>query len=121
MKKDYRDLTVWQKAIDFAPNVYRLIRKLPKEETFALGAQMRRAVISVPSNIAEGQARGHRKEFIQHLNIAKGSLAELHTQLIVAQRLDYLTPQEVTEAEKALEEVGRLLNGLINSLGPTEN
>ena len=121
MKKDYRELIVWQKAVDLVPLLYKLIRKFPKEEMFALAAQMRRAAISVPSNIAEGQARGHRKEFIQHLNIAKGSLAELRTQLIVAQKLSYLTTRETIETEAAMEEVNRLLNGLINSLLPTEN
>jgi four helix bundle protein len=121
MKKNYKDLLVWQKAIDLAPSVYRLIRKLPKEETFALGAQLRRAVISVPSNIAEGQARGHRKEFLQHLNIAKGSLAETHTQLIVAQRLDYLTAAEIEQIETEIGEVARLLHGLIRKLETTNH
>ena len=116
-----KDLLVWQKAIDLAPSVYPLIRKFPKEETFALGAQMRRAVVSVASNIAEGQARGHRKEFIQHLNYAKGSLAELHTQLIIAMKLEYLSTTEVAQIEERIGEVAKMLHGLINKLESTNH
>ena len=86
-KNNYRDLVVWQRAIDLVPEVYQLVKKLPKEETYALGDQLRRAVVSIPANAAEGQARQHHKEFLQHLSIAKGSLAELHTLLTVAQKL----------------------------------
>jgi four helix bundle protein len=121
MKRNYKDLLVWQKAIELAPSVYRLIRKLPKEEIFALGSQMRRAVVSVASNIAEGQARGHRKEFLQHLNFAKGSLAELHTQLIIAQKLDYLTMAEVNQIEVQISEIAKMLHGLIQKVDPTTN
>lgn len=119
IKKNYKSLVVWQRAIELAPCVYRLIRKLPQEETFALALQLRRAVVSVASNIAEGQSRGHRKEFIQHLNIAKGSLAELHTQLIIAEKLEYLTFVEIELIEQEISMVGRLLHGLINKLKTT--
>jgi len=116
MKKNYKNLLVWQLAIDIAPKIYRLIRKLPKEETFALGMQLRRAVISVPSNIAEGQAREYQKEFLQYLSIAKGSLAEVHTQLIIAQKLGYLTVEEIEHIEMEIGQVARLLHGLIHKL-----
>lgn len=116
MKKNYRDLIVWQKAIQLAPCVYNLIHKFPKEETFALGLQIRRAVVSIASNIAEGQSRGHKKEFIQYLNIAKGSLAELDTQFIIAEKLSYLTTAEVQQIEEEINEVMKMLHGLISKL-----
>lgn len=116
MKKHYKDLLVWQKAIDLAPTVYQLVRKLPKEETFALGMQIRRAVVSIASNIAEGQARYSKKEFIQYLRIAKGSLAELETQLIIAEKLNYFTKKEIEQVEFRLNEVSKILNALIQSL-----
>ena len=115
-KKTYKDLLVWQKAIDFVPMVYGLLKSFPREENYALADQIRRAVISIPANIAEGQARTHRKEFCQFLAIAKGSLAELHTLLIVAHRLRYLTEEQLQIQEHAINEPGRLLNGLLNKL-----
>jgi len=83
---NYQDLIVWQKAMELAEIVYVLARKLPKEELFALSDQMRRAAISIPSNIAEGHARNSTKEFIQFLSIAKGSTAEIETQLLLCVR-----------------------------------
>ncbi|MFZ4116251.1 MAG: four helix bundle protein [Chthoniobacterales bacterium] len=121
MKKHYKDLLVWQKAIELAPNIYKLIHKLPEEETFALGMQLRRAVVSVASNVAEGQARKHVKEFLQHLRIAKGSLAELETQIIIAEKLSYFTKKEVEQAEIEINEVSKILNALLNSLSKTDN
>jgi four helix bundle protein len=115
IKKNYKDFLVWQKSIELAPNIYKLARKFPKEEWFSLGAQLRRAVVSVASNIAEGQARGHKKEFIQHLNVAKGSLAELHTQIIIAEKLNYLI-EEVRGIEYEVGIVSKMFHGLINSL-----
>ena len=116
MKKNYKDLLAWQKAIELAPHVYHLIKKLPKEETFALGMQLRRAVVSVASNIAEGQARGHKKEFLQHLNIAKGSLAELHTQFIIAEKVNYIINDDLKQIEDKIDEISKILHGLIKSL-----
>lgn len=116
IKKNYKDLLVWQKAIQLAPHVYDLVKKLPKEETFALGLQLRRAVVSVASNIAEGQAREHQKEFLQYLNIAKGSLAELHTQLIIAEKLNYIVNSDMRQIECEIDEVSKMLHGLIKSL-----
>ena len=82
-KADYTELVVWQRAMALVPDVYTLLKAFPQEETYALADQIRRAVVSIPANIAEGQARQHRKEFIQHLSIAKGRLAELHTLLMM--------------------------------------
>ena len=114
--KDFRDLTTWQRAMDLVAQVYRMVKKLPSEETYALGSQIRRAVVSIPANIAEGHARQHTKEFLQYLSIARGSTAELWTLLIIAARLSYLTPKELAELEAILQETRRLLSGLINQL-----
>ena len=114
MKRDYKDLTVWQKAIDLVAEVYKATREFPKEELYGLTSQLRRCAVSVPSNIAEGQGRLTRGEFRQFLGHAKGSLAELETQLIIAEKLGYLKgPQALINQ---LAELARLLNGLLNSL-----
>src|SRR5208337_1328967 len=114
MKQDFRNLVVWQKAIAFVTEVYRATQSFPNEEKFGLTSQLRRASVSIPSNIAEGQGRLTRGEFRQFLGHAKGSLAELETQLIIAERLGYLKgPQSLIDR---LAEVSRLLNGLLNSL-----
>ena len=117
-KQNYKDLIVWQRAIDLVPKVYEVLKTFPKEENFALTSQIRRAAVSIPANIAEGQGRMHKKEFAQFLSIAKGSLAELHTLLIIAQRLDYLTPEKLADLEKELAEVAKPLHGLITKLNP---
>jgi len=114
--RSFEDLQVWQRAMELVPVAYRLVKKLPKEEMFALAGQIRRAVVSVPANIAEGHARHHTKEFVQHLAIARGSLAELTTLLLVAERLSYLTRQEVDEAESIIRQARMLLSGLVQSL-----
>ena len=114
--KDFRDLVTWQRAMDLVPEVYRSVKKLPREETFALAAQIRRASVSIPANIAEGHARQHTREFLQHLSFARGSLAELWTLLAVAVRLAYLKPDEVQALEQRMVEIRRLLAGLVSSL-----
>lgn len=115
-KVGYQDLVVWQRAIDLVPTVYTAIREFPAHENFALSAQVRRAVVSISANIAEGQGRQHRKEFLQHLSIAKGSLAELHSLLTVAHRLGYLESTARDELETALSGVRRPLTGLLETL-----
>ena len=115
-KRDYRDLVVWQQAIALIPSIYRAIEGFPREEMFALSAQVRRASVSVAANIAEGQARNSPKEFRQHLAIAKGSLAELHTLLVVAERLRYLSADQLRETERALTRVRKPLIGLMSRL-----
>jgi four helix bundle protein len=114
MKKDYKDLIVWQKAMDMVVAVYRTTRSFPREETYGLTSQMRRSAVLVPSNIAEGQGRPTRGHFCSFLGHAKGSLAELETQAMIAQRLGYV--QADCPILVQICEVARLLNGLINSL-----
>ena len=110
---DYRDLLVWQKAMDLVMEVYCLVKLLPKEETYALSDQMRRAVVSIPSNIAEGHGRGSVNEFAHFLTIAQGSRAEIETQLQICLRLQYLTESQISAAMSLSQEVGRMLTVLI--------
>lgn len=116
MMKTYQELIVWQKGIELVIEVYRLTKLYPKEELYGLTSQTRRAVVSIPSNIAEGYARKHRPEYLQFTRIAFGSGAELETHLIIAKRLQFSSPEEFEKAELLLGEVMRMLNGLINSL-----
>jgi len=112
----YEDLIVWQKAMDLVAEVYRIAKLLPSEELYALSNQMRRAVVSIPSNIAEGQERSTTKDFIKYLFIAKGSKAELETQLLICARLQYLTQSQIETAQDLLVEIGKMLNAMIKSL-----
>ena len=114
--QSYRQLVVWQKAMELVKLVYDLTRKFPKEELFGLTLQIRKAVISVPSNIAEGQGRSSTREFIRHLSIAYGSLMETETQGMIAEMQLYITPDECAELLFRTAEVGKLVNGLSNSL-----
>lgn len=113
--QSFKDLLVWQKAMRLAKIVYVLTEELPSKEEFGLKSQMRRAVVSIPSNIAEGRKRGTRKDFIQFLRIANGSLAELETQLLLSQDLYRSNPAAILES---IQEIGRMLNGLISKLKP---
>ena len=116
MLKSYRDLLVWQRAIELTVLVYRLSEGFPKREIYGLSSQLRRAAVSVPSNIAEGYGRGSRREYLQFLSIAQGSLKELETQIILAVRLAYVTS---SQAERVLSEsdvLGKMLGSLIRSL-----
>jgi len=112
----YRDLRVWQAAIDLVPAVYALLKRFPKEETFALAGQVRRAVVSVAANIAEGHARQHTREFLQHLSIARGSLAEVDTLLVIAEKLGYISAPELESVSEHLQKVRMLLYGLARGL-----
>ena len=112
----YEDLIVWQKAMDLVAEVYKIVKLLPSDELYALSDQMRRAVVSIPSNIAEGQERNTTKDFINHLYIAKGSKGELETQLLICVRLKYLSQQQIEMARSLLIEIGKMLNALIQSL-----
>lgn len=114
--QSYRELIVWQKAMELVKLVYDLTRKFPKEELFGLTSQIRKAVVSVPSNIAEGQGRRSTKEFLRHLSIAYGSLLETETQTIVAEMQNYISSEESSEVLQKAAEVGRLTSGLVNSL-----
>jgi four helix bundle protein len=114
--QSFRDLMAWQKAMDLVELVYSSTRDWPKEEIYGLTSQVRRAAVSVPSNIAEGQGWNSNKEFLRHLRIAYGSLCELETQLLVAQRLDYLNSETTKRLLTNAAEVGRLINGLTRYL-----
>ena len=110
MARPHEKLDAWREAMKLVRTVYTSTRTFPKEELFGLVSQMRRAAVSVPSNIAEGAARTSRKEFAQFLNIAKGSLSELETQLLISVDLGYLNPKE--EAFDLVEKVTKLVSGL---------
>jgi four helix bundle protein len=112
----YHDLIVWQRSIDFVVDCYRLTGKFPRTELYGLMCQLQRAAVSIPSNIAEGAGRIHTREFIRHLGIARGSLFEAETQIIVSRRLEYVSNQDVQPLLALVAEVGRMLHGLIASL-----
>ena len=114
MRRIHHDLLAWQHAIQLVKEVYQLTSELPDSERFGLSAQMRRAAVSVPSNISEGAARISHKEFLHFLGIARGSLSELDTQVVIAQELGYVTG--IDDIEKSISDLFGLLNGLINSL-----
>ncbi|MCA0334593.1 MAG: four helix bundle protein [Bacteroidetes bacterium] len=116
MIKDFKDLIVWQKAMDLVAEVYGLVKKLPKEELYALSDQIRRSAISIPSNIAEGQGRNTHKEFNHFLAIAKGSKAELETQLLLCVKINYLNNSEIETAINLIQEVGKMINTFQKSL-----
>lgn len=112
----YRQLIVWQKAMELVKMVYELTAKFPKEELFGLTGQMRRASVAVPSNIAEGQGRNSTKDFLRFVSISYGSLLELETQTFISEMLKYLTSEETNLLLEKCAEVGRLANGLKSSL-----
>ena len=114
--KSYQDLEVWKKSIELAEQVYRLSAKFPVEERFGLTSQIRRAAASVAVNIAEGAEREGTREFLQFLSIASGSLAEVETFLVLAERLGMVTPDETRSVQAQAATVGRMLNGLKRSL-----
>jgi four helix bundle protein len=114
--KDYRDLLAWQRAMDLVELVYRATAGFPSEERYGLTSQLRRAAVSIPSNIAEGQSRRSSRDFAHFLTIAQGSRAELETQTLIAERLDLLGPGRSTPTLEAAAEVGRLIHGLVSSL-----
>ena len=110
--QSYRDLLVWQKSIALAKTIYKLTAEFPSEEKFGMISQMRRAAVSVPSNIAEGQARNTTGEFVLFISHAEGSLAELDTQLILSVELGFLSAERAKPCGTAIEELRRMLNGL---------
>jgi four helix bundle protein len=114
--RSYKDLVAWQKSMDLVAAVYRASQGFPKEEIFGLVSQIRRAAVSVPSNIAEGHARTSKKEFQYFLSNARGSLAELETQLTIAHQLAYIDETEINQLLDRLGEVGRIVNGLLAAL-----
>jgi len=114
--KSYKDLIVWQKAMILAKMIYTITKKYPKEEMYGLTSQLRRPSVSVACNIAEGQARNSAGEFRQFLGVSKGSLAETETLILLSNDLNLISSDESEELTKATDEIGKLLNGLLNSL-----
>lgn len=114
--QSFKDLIAWQRAMDLIPAVYGLLRGFPKEERFGLNDQIRRATVSVSANIAEGQGRHSPKEFIHFLGVARGSLAELESLLIAAQRLGYITKTQLDESTELITTIRRPLFGLVQKL-----
>ena len=119
--QSYRELTVWKKSMDLVEEVYRILKLLPKEEQYALSEQLRRAVISIPSNIAEGSGRSGLKDYIRFLYIARGSKNELEKQLLICVRLNYLKEAEINRSMEICSEVGKMLNSLIKKLQSIPN
>jgi len=114
--QSYRDLVVWQRAIELTTEIYRLTETFPGTEVYGLTSQLRRAAVSVASNIAEGSGRGSKREFRQFLNTARGSICELQTQLVIAGNLAFAKNERLLAAESIANEVGRMLNGLLRSV-----
>ena len=114
--KSFRDLIAWQKAIEMVDTAYKLTREFPREELFGLRSQMRRSAVSVPSNIAEGYGRRRLAEYLRFLDIARGSLCELQTQCIISHRQGFLDCREVELLEDIMDQVGKLLYRLTESL-----
>src|SRR3989344_3245249 len=114
--QSYSDLIVWQRAVQLDTAIYKLTEKFPKSELFGLVSQMRRAAVSIPSNIAEGYARKHWAEYIQFIRTAYGSGAELETQLHLSRNLGFASEKDTAEARALLDETMRMLNKFISSL-----
>ena len=115
--KSYKDLLIWQKGIELTEKVYQLVKSFPNEELYALTSQIKRCTISIPSNIAEGYGRKYTKNYIQFLRISRGSLFELETQLIIANKLNYITDKEIADTIfNLIEEEGKMLNSFIKKL-----
>jgi four helix bundle protein len=113
---NHKDLHVWQKAMDLAEEVYHLSKKFPKDEFYSLTNQIRRAVVSIPSNIAEGKCRGTKNEYFHFLSIALGSLAEVETQILLAIRLNYLTTDQAKNSLQLREDISKMLVSLRSKL-----
>ena len=112
----YRDLHVWQRAVELVEEIYRISAVFPNDERFGLTSQIRRASVSVPSNIAEGYGRRRRAQYLQYLDIANGSLKEVETQLIIAGRLGFIEKDQAQKAWSLIQDTGKMLTGLIRSL-----
>jgi four helix bundle protein len=115
-EKAHKKLVLWQKAVHLVVTVYEATQRFPTSERFGLGAQMQRAAVSIPSNIAEGAARKGRKEYLQFVYTARGSLSELDTQVEIACQLGYLAAEETAKLQAEINEVSKLLNGVITYL-----
>jgi len=114
--RSFRELVVWQRAMDMVEQVFRLTQKLPTDECPELASAIERTAASIAGNIAAGHARGHSRQFLHHASVALGALAELETYIGVTERLKYATPDQTGEAYLLMDEVGRMLRGLLKSL-----
>jgi four helix bundle protein len=114
--KTYKDLDIWKKSISFVKKVYIVTSKFPKEEVYGLSSQMRRAVVSIPSNIAEGFRRQYNKEFKQFLYVALGSCAELETQVSISKDLNYVKTEKEKELLESLDHISRMIMSLIKKI-----
>ena len=114
--KDYRDLIVWQKAMDLVEVIYHTTAAFPKEEIYGLTSQLRRAAVSIPSNIAEGNGRNTTRDYVHFLGMAYGSVKEVETQVLIAERLRYVNASHSDGLIQMTAEIARLLSGLMNSL-----
>ncbi len=112
----HRNLDVWIKAVDFVVAIYEVTRAFPAEEKFGLTSQIRRAAVSIPSNIAEGAGRKSDREFLQFLSHSQGSASEVDTQLFIAFRLEFINETDYQSLEKSLDDIGRMITGLSNHL-----
>jgi len=121
MTQGYRDLVVWQQAMDVAVETCRLTSSFPKEEMFGLTSQMRRAAVSIASNIAEGEGRKSKNEFSHFLGIALGSKSELETQLILSERVSLLKATDTEQIKKSLDDIGKMLTALRRKIGSQKN
>jgi four helix bundle protein len=114
--KSYRDLLVWQKSMDLVVASYEIAKRLPHHENFGLISQIQRAAVSIPANIAEGHGRRHTGDYMHHLSMARGSLLELETHLLIAARLKYLEAKDIESTLQLTDELGRMISGLIRKL-----
>ncbi len=114
--KDYRELIVWQKAMDLVETIYRTTKVFPREEIYGLTSQIRRAAISIPSNIAEGNGRNTTRDYVHFLGMAYGSVKEVETQVLIAERLRYIDSNHSDGLVRMTTEIARLISGLVNSL-----
>ncbi|MBQ1196041.1 MAG: four helix bundle protein [Clostridia bacterium] len=119
--KGYEQLNVWQKAMDLTVEIYSLTKHFPREELYGITNQMRRAAVSIPSNIAEGHSRNSQKEFLKFLCIAKGSNAELFTQLLICERIGYISSSNIKPIKQLSQEIARMLTSLITRIEASIN
>ena len=115
--RSHKDLDVWKRSVDLVTIIYSLTKGFPKEEIYGLTNQIRRAAVSIPSNISEGAGRNHSREFIQFLFISLGSVSELETQIIISENLKYLLSEDSIKIQSELSELRKMILGLIRSLG----
>ncbi|PIY11559.1 MAG: four helix bundle protein [Flexibacter sp. CG_4_10_14_3_um_filter_32_15] len=116
MIRTFKDLIVWQEAMELVVEIYKITRQFPKSEIYGLSSQMQRAAVSIPSNIAEGNQRNSIPQYLQFVSIARGSLGELETQIMLSHKLEYLDKKTQDKVILQTEKIGRLMGGLMKSL-----